>query len=91
MRMNMKRFLVAGVVALVGGAPVYAAQVTNKDDKTVVIVVVDDGSRMNVAIAPGATESICPSGCFMTAPDGDRIGLDGGETVEIKGGSATVK
>jgi hypothetical protein len=34
---------------------------------------------------------ICASGCFLTLPNGDRIGLAGGETVEIKDGVATIK
>ncbi|MCY1517584.1 hypothetical protein D9M68_522700 [compost metagenome] len=68
-----------------------AATVTNKDSETAVLVVVEGESRMEVAIAAGATEMICPSGCFVTAPSGDRIGLQGDENVEIVNGNVVVK
>lgn len=90
-RKAMKHFLIASVALMTGAFAAEAAQVTNKDPKPVVIVVVDGGNRMDVAIDPGATETICPTGCFMTAPDGDRIGLTGGEKIEIRGGGAVVK
>ena len=72
-------------------APAVAASVTNKDADTQVLVIVEDGSRVEVALEPGTTETICPSGCFVTLPNGDRIALNGGESVEIVGGSASVK
>lgn len=34
---------------------------------------------------------ICPGGCFVTAPSGDRVGLQGDETIEIVNGSVVVK
>lgn len=87
----MNRF----VIALLSGALVAgmasAATVTNKDSETTVLVVVEGESRMEVAIAAGTTEMICPSGCFVTAPSGDRIGLQGDEDVEIVNGSVVVK
>ncbi len=72
-------------------APAMAATVTNKDADTQVLVVVEGGSRMEIALEPGSTETICPAGCFVTLPNGDRIALNGGEEVEIQGGSASVK
>ena len=72
-------------------APAVAASVTNKDADTQVLVIVEDGSRVEVALEPGSTETICPSGCFLTLPNGDRIALNGGEDVEIEGGAASVK
>lgn len=72
-------------------APAMAASVTNRDGDTQVLVVVEGGSRVEVALEPGATETICPSGCFVTLPNGDRIALNGGEVVEIEGGAASVK
>ena len=79
------------LVSAVMTAPAMAASVTNKDGDTQVLVIVEAGSRMEVALEPGATETICPSGCFVTLPNGDRIALNGGESVEIVGGSASVK
>jgi hypothetical protein len=72
-------------------ASAMAATVTNKDAEAHVLVVVEGGSRMEVAIDAGSTQTICPSGCFVTLPNGDRIGLAGGETVEIEAGAASVK
>lgn len=72
-------------------APAVAASVTNKDADTQVLVIVEGGSRMEIAVEPGATQTICPAGCFVTLPNGDRIALNGGEEVEIEGGAASVK
>lgn len=90
-RARMKRMIMMLLVSAVMTAPAMAASVTNKDGDTQVLVIVEDGSRMEVALEPGATETICPSGCFVTLPNGDRIALNGGESVEIVGGSASVK
>ncbi len=80
-------FLMLG--ALSSGA--VAATVTNAGSGAVVLVVVENGNRMEVSIDAGASEQICPSGCFVTLPNGDRVGLEGGETIEIKDGSATIR
>lgn len=69
----------------------HAATVTNKGADTVVLVVVENGSRIDVALDGGMSESLCASGCFVTLPNGDRLALDGGETVEIIDGSAVIK
>lgn len=55
------------------------------------LTVVENGTKVNVAIDAGATETMCASGCFVTLPNGDRIGLVGDETVEIKNGAALIK
>lgn len=90
-RVNMKRMIMMLLVSAAMSAPAVAATVTNKDADTQVLVVVEDGSRVEVALEPGATETICASGCFVTLPNGDRIALNGGEDVEIQGGEASVK
>ncbi|MGV8936696.1 MAG: hypothetical protein ACOH2J_06205 [Allorhizobium sp.] len=85
--------LLVSVVA-VSLAPVwqaYAASVTNKGDTAIVLTIVEGGNRMDVALDAGASDTICPAGCFVTLPNGDRLGLEGGETVEIQNGNATVK
>ncbi|MCQ4629295.1 MULTISPECIES: hypothetical protein [Shinella] len=87
----MKRMIMMLLVSVAMSAPAMAASVTNKDGDTQVLVIVEDGSRMEVALEPGSTETICPSGCFVTLPNGDRIALNGGEEVEIQGGAASVK
>jgi hypothetical protein len=90
-RAKMKRMIMMLLVSAAMTAQAGAASVTNKDAETQVLVVVEDGSRMEIALEPGATEMICPAGCFVTMPNGDRIALGGGEEVEIKGGEALVK
>jgi len=68
-----------------------AASVTNKDGAPVVLTVTEGGNRVEVVVDAGASERFCPSGCFMTTPDGDRMGLSGDETIEIVKGSAVIK
>ncbi|THK37218.1 hypothetical protein EHS39_15445 [Ensifer sp. MPMI2T] len=87
----MKTILIAVLSGILVAGAASAASVTNKDGDTAVLVVVEGESRMEVAIGSGATEMICPSGCFVTAPSGDRIGLQGDETIEILNGSMLVK
>ena len=90
-RAKMKRTIVMLLVSAGMAAPAMAASVTNKDADTQVLVIVEGGSRMEIAVEPGATQTICPAGCFVTLPNGDRIALNGGEEVEIEGGAASVK
>jgi hypothetical protein len=87
----MKRMIMMLLVSAAMSAPAVAATVTNKDADTQVLVVVEGGNRAEIALEPGSTETICPTGCFVTLPNGDRIALNGGEEVEIQGGSASVK
>ena len=87
----MKTFVSAFVLTVIAAFPAWSATVTNKDGEPAVLVVVEGESRMEVAISAGGTESICPSGCFITTPSGDRLGLQGDETIEIVHGSAVVK
>ncbi|PST21981.1 hypothetical protein C7U60_12000 [Mesorhizobium plurifarium] len=88
----MKAFAVVLVSAVLSaGGVAYSATVTNKDGEAAVLVIVEGESRIEVAIDAGATEVICPGGCFVTAPSGDRLGLQGDETIEIVNGSVVVK
>lgn len=91
---GMKQFY-AKLVAVLAGAlvvgPAFAASVVNIGSSSVVIVVVEDGNKVEISLDAGGSDVICSSGCFLTLPNGDRIGLAGGETVEIKDGVATIK
>ncbi|MFB2551753.1 hypothetical protein [Ensifer soli] len=87
----MKRVLTACVLALALTGAARAASITNSDAETAVVTIVEGENAMEVAIAPGGTETVCEAGCFITLPNGDRIGLAGGEAVEIVKGSAVVK
>ncbi len=90
-RAKMNRMILMLLVSAAMSAPAMAASVTNRDADTQVLIIVEGGSRVEIALEPGSTETICPSGCFVTLPNGDRIALDGGEDVDIVGGSASVK
>lgn len=61
-----------------------AATVTNLDDVEHTLVVTEGGNQAEVDIGPGETIEICPSGCFVTMPNGDREVLTGSETLEIE-------
>jgi hypothetical protein len=87
----MARFAVVLFLSLVAAGQTHAASITNTDSAAVVIVLTEGGNKMQMVLDPGASETFCRSGCFITAPDGDRIGLDGGETIDIIKGSAVVK
>ena len=67
-----------------------AATLTNSDPATVVLTVAEPGGRSDVSLDPGTSQDICPTGCFITLPNGDHLGLNGSEKVDIRGGSATV-
>jgi hypothetical protein len=87
----MARLAVGLLVSLFAAANVWAATVTNTDPAAVVVVITEGGNKVEIVVDSGASETLCASGCFMTAPDGDRIGLDGGETIDIVKGSAVIK
>ncbi|MDQ0320712.1 putative cupin superfamily protein [Pararhizobium capsulatum DSM 1112] len=86
----MKRFFSACLLVAAMVQPALSANITNKDAEAAVLVIVEGDSRVEVAIAAGSTEALCPNGCFITTPSGDRIGLDGSENVDIVNGSAVV-
>lgn len=90
-RAKMMRMIVMLLLSGAMAAPALSATVTNRDDKTQVLVIVEGANRAEVAVEPGSTQTICPAGCFVTLPNGDRVGLAGGETVEIEGGAASIK
>jgi hypothetical protein len=86
----MKHFMSAVFFALscvVAGA----ATIINTDADAAMLSVTEGGNRLDVMIAPGDSQTICPAGCFVTFPSGDHIALDGAETVEIVKGSAVLK
>jgi len=84
--------LAAGLLfSLFAASGASAATITNTDPAAVVLVITEGGNKVEIVVDSGASENLCAYGCFMTTPDGDRIGLDGGETIEIVKGSAVVK
>jgi hypothetical protein len=87
----MARFAAVVLLSLFAAEGAFAATITNTDPAAVVVVVTEGGNRVEIVVDAGSSETLCASGCFMTTPDGDRIGLDGGETVDIVKGSAVIK
>lgn len=80
----------AGLAAASAG-PSLAASVKNSDAETVVLKIVENGKGSEIMLRSGQEEQICPEGCFLSLPNGDRIGLSGGENVEIIKGGAVLK
>ncbi len=88
----MKQRAIAGFLALaMGTGPALAATVFNKDNEAQMLVVVEGGNRMEVVVKAGARVQICPSGCFVTMPSGDREALAGDETFDIENGTAVFR
>lgn len=87
----MIRSLSASLLLATLTAPAFAATLTNSDSTPLQLTITEPRGRTDVAIEPGATEDICPAGCFVTLPNGDRLGLSGSETIEVKGGAAQIK
>jgi hypothetical protein len=84
--MDMKKTLIfAGMLAaLAMPAGAVAATVTNSDDTEHTLVVTEGGNQTSVTIGAGETIEICPAGCFVTMPNGDREVLTGTETLHIE-------
>ena len=87
----MKTFMITLTVLAMTASGALAASVTNKDADVQVLVVTEDGAKREVAVEAGASVEICPSGCFITMPSGDRETLSGSEAVDIVGGSAVIR
>ena len=82
-RRTQKLFIVAGL-ALAIATPAIAATVTNRDDTVQTLIVTEGGQQVELSIGPGESIEICPSGCFVTMPNGDREVLTGTERLEIE-------
>ena len=87
----MLKTLVATLALLAAGASAQAASAVNLDNEPHTLVVTEGGSKSELAIGAGETVDFCPSGCFVTLPNGDLEALTGGETIEISGGVARIK
>lgn len=71
--------------------PVAAASIVNRDAEPRTVVVTEGGNRTELLLNAGESADICPNGCFITMPDGDRAALTGSETVEISGGKGRIR
>lgn len=89
MAMNRALIGLAALAAVVNAAA--AATAVNKDAEPRTIIVTEGGDRTELLLAAGETVEFCPSGCFVTLPNGDREALTGSETVEIVDGVARIR
>ena len=88
----MLKHLVATLLLLAGSlGPGMAASAVNRDSEPRTLVVTEGGTRTELALAAGETVEFCPSGCFVTMPNGDLQALTGSETVEISNGMARIR
>lgn len=87
----MKTISAAFVAMLAATGAGHAASAINMDSEPRTIVVTEGGNRVEIVIAAGETAQFCPSGCFVTMPDGDRAALSGAETIEIQNNSGRVR
>ncbi|WP_110748829.1 hypothetical protein [Phyllobacterium leguminum] len=86
----MKRFATVLLLATIGSSAALAASAVNKDSEPRTLVVTEGSTKSDLVIAPSETVDFCPSGCFVTFPNGDRQALTGSETIEITGGKAKI-
>lgn len=83
--------LIIAAAMMAGPAAAVAASVLNSDSTAQILVVTEGSSKQQVTIPPGEKVTICPSGCFVTFPNGDRAALTGNEAITILNGGGTHK
>ncbi len=83
-RMNKLLVAMAVTVGIAAPAAAAAATVTNRDDTAHVLIVTEGGQQVELSIGAGESIEICPTGCFVTMPNGDREVLTGTERLEIE-------
>lgn len=89
--MDMKRLLLAILATTLAGQAATAATAVNRDGEPRTIMVTEGGRQTELVIAAGETLQFCPTGCFVTLPNGDREALTGTETLEISGGQGRIR
>ena len=87
----MLKLCAAIALIVVAGSQSFAASATNLDSEPRTLLVTEGGNQSELAVAAGETVEFCPSGCFVTMPNGDREALTGTEIIEISGGQAKIK
>jgi hypothetical protein len=86
----MKKIATALLLTVISAGTAFAASVVNKDSQPRTLVVTEGSSKSDLVLSPNETVDFCPSGCFVTFPNGDRQALTGTETIEIAGGKAKI-
>ncbi|HTV70276.1 MAG TPA: hypothetical protein VMF90_17245 [Rhizobiaceae bacterium] len=87
----MKKFCLAFAALLAMSGSGIAASAINLDADPHTLIVTEGGNQSEIAIGAGETVEFCPTGCFVTMPNGDREALTGTETIEISGGVGKIK
>ncbi|PHP67525.1 hypothetical protein CSC94_07405 [Zhengella mangrovi] len=87
----MKKIIIATLALVSFSGTVFAASLTNKDADPRTIIVTEGGSKGEISVNAGESVSICPNGCFLTMPNGDREALKGDETIDISNGKAVFR
>lgn len=87
---RMQKLLIAAGMAFAVATPAIAATVTNRDDTVQTLIVTEGTEQVKLQIGPGESVEICPSGCFVTMPNGDREVLTGPERLEIEAGRGRI-
>jgi hypothetical protein len=87
----MLKTFAATFALLAMGASAHAASAVNLDSEPRTLIVTEGGSKSELSLGGNETLDFCPSGCFVTMPNGDIEALTGGETIEISGGVARIK
>lgn len=82
--MKMIASAVALTVLMAAPSIAAAATVTNLDEEAHTLIVSEGGNQLEIPIGAGETIEICPQGCFVMMPNGDREVLTGGEKLEIE-------
>ena len=88
----MTRLLVSTTIALVAAlsSSANATTVINYDEVPYTLLVTEAGQQIEVVIRAGDSIEICPSGCFVVMPNGDREALTGTERLEIQSGRTSI-
>jgi hypothetical protein len=87
----MLKLCAATALLFAAGGQAFAATAINLDKEPRTLLVTEGGSQNELALGAGETVEFCPSGCFVTMPNGDREALTGSEIIEISGGQAKIK
>lgn len=83
--------LFATLSVLFAASAAKAANFQNDDPEALVLSLSTDGEKTEMTIGSGESLTACEAGCFVTFPNGDRIGLSGGETIVIVGGTGSIQ
>lgn len=87
----MKLFLICCTIVVATSGTGLTASIKNIDAKTQTIIIAEGDNRRDVVLKTDQQISVCLKGCFITMPNGDRVALDGDETVEINNGRANFR